>query len=474
MSRLKFGTDGWRAVIAKDYTFENLNIVARATAQWIEKSNISDNGVVVGYDARFLGRQFAEHAASVFAESGIAVRISTRISATPAISWAAKHYDAVGIVITASHNPPEYNGFKIKAPFGGSALPDHIDQVENELRHISEPLSVRPFQDYLRAGLIREMDFVAGYLDVLRERIDLKAIRNSGIRIAHDPMYGAGSGLIRELLGDAVVEVNTEHNPLFGGTAPEPVEEKLGKLADAVVMNGCAIGLANDGDADRIGMVNEKGEFVSSHQILSLLVKYLNQEKGLNGTIVKTFSTTDMLDKQAAKYRLPIEVTPIGFKYIVEKIIYGDILAAGEESGGLAVKGHLPERDGIYIGLLITEMLVKSGKKLSELVQELFEEFGPHQYYRNDILTEEKKKNAMAEFCRSKHLKEISGQKVVAWDQKDGVKHTLENGSWLLVRESGTEPVLRIYSEAATREEAMDLVEAVTAKVEDPSIHNHF
>jgi phosphomannomutase len=470
MSPIKFGTDGWRAVIAKEYTFENVNKVAQATATWIKNSGISENGVVIGYDARFLSREFAESAASVFAEMGLPVRMSARISATPAISWAAKHFDAVGIVITASHNPPEYNGFKIKAPYGGSALPEQIVQVEEELKKTVSPLPLRPFQNYLRAGLIREMDFVAGYLDIIRERIDLETIKHSGIRIAHDPMYGAGSGLIRELVGDSVVEINSGRNPLFGGTAPEPIEEKLDKLAAAVLKNKCAIGLANDGDADRIGMVNEKGEFVSSHQILSLLVKYLYQEKGMSGTIVKTFSTTDMLDKQAAAYGLPIVVTPIGFKYIAEKIMNGDILAGGEESGGLAVKGHLPERDGIYIGLLITEMMVKSGKALSELVQELFDEFGPHQYYRNDILTEERKKIAMAEYCRDRQLKEISGKKVVDWQYKDGVKHLLENGSWVLVRESGTEPVLRIYAEASTRDEAQNLVEAVTAKVDDPVI----
>ena len=472
MSKIKFGTDGWRAVIAEDYTFENVNKVTQATAKWIKKSGISQNGVVVGYDARFLSREFAEHAASVFAEMELPVRMSTRISATPAISWAAKHYDAVGIVITASHNPPEYNGFKIKAPYGGSAMPEHIREVEKELKRVSLPIPVRPYQHYLKAGVIRELDFVEGYLNIIRERIDLEAIRESGILIAHDPMFGSGIGLIMELLGDAVVEIHAERNPLFGGTSPEPIEEKLGELAGTVVKHQCSIGLANDGDADRIGMVNEKGEFVSSHQILSLLVKYLHKIKGIDGTIVKTISTTDMLDKQAAAYGLPIEVTPIGFKYIAEKIVNGNILAGGEESGGLAVTGHLPERDGIYIGLLITEMMVKSGKKLSELVQELFDEFGPHQYYRNDILTEERKKTAMAKYCRNKQLKEISGKKVVEWDMRDGVKHLLENGSWLLVRQSGTEPVLRIYSEAPTREEAKTFVDAVTAKVDDPALLN--
>lgn len=470
MSQIKFGTDGWRAVIAENYTFENLNIAAQATAKWIKKSGISQNGVVIGYDSRFLSRRFAEHAACVFAEMELPVRIAGRITPTPAISWAAREFNAVGVVITASHNPPEYNGFKLKAPFGGSASPEHIAGVEQELTGISSPVEIKSFQTYLKAGVVRELDLVEGYLGLIKQNIDLDAIKTSGIRVAHDPMHGAGSGIVKELLGASVDEINGDQNPLFGGMAPEPVEEKMDKLAQKVVEAGCAIGLANDGDADRIGMVDENGIFVSSHQILSLLVKYLYEEKGLRGTVVKTFSTTDMLNKQAAAYGLPIEVTPIGFKYIADIIINGDVLAGGEESGGLAVKGHLPERDGIYIGLLVTEMMVKSGKKLSELVQALFDEFGPHKYFRNDILTEDRKKKAMIRFCEEKKMDEIAGQKVIEWDFKDGIKHTLENGSWLLVRQSGTEPVLRIYSEASTRNKAKKLVDAVTAKVDDPAI----
>ena len=466
MQTISFGTDGWRAIIAKDFTFDNLTAVTQATARWITDENVTANGVVIGYDARFMGREFAEHVASVFAAMQVPVRISSSISPTPAVSWAALHYDAVGIVITASHNPPNYNGFKIKAPFGGSATPDQIAGVEKRLGQYNPDLEIKPYRECLKLGLIREITMTEQYLNVLRERIDFEAIQKSGIRIGHDPMFGSGMGAIKKLLGDQVVELHAEVNPSFKGVPPEPIEKNLTEFSAFIPGNNCQIGIANDGDADRIALFDEKGTFVDSHRILSLLVKYLHKEKGLSGTIVKTFSTTDMLNKQAQKYGLPIEVTPIGFKYIAEMIVNGDVIAGGEESGGLSVKGHLPERDGLYIGLLMTEMMVKSGKKLSELVQELFDEFGDHAYYRNDLHTEESKKQAMIGHCKQKKLTQIDGKKVAEWQFTDGIKQILEDGSWLLVRPSGTEPVLRIYAEAPTAEQARAMVEDVTQVVD--------
>lgn len=468
--QIKFGTDGWRGVIAEKYTFKNVGIVTQAAARWIVDEEVTKNGVVIGYDARFLSERFAKHAATVFAEMEIPVRMADRIMPTPAVSWAAKHYQAIGIVITASHNPPEYNGFKIKALYGGSAGPDDIAAVEQRLDLYDESLKPDSYDSYLKKGLIREMDFTKGYLELIRSSIDLDAIRESGIKIAHDPMYGSGRTIVRQLLDDQVLEIHGDLNPSFGGVAPEPMEKNLGELSEFVVENRCAVGLANDGDADRIGMVDENGEFVNSHQLLSLLVKYLVEKRKMSGKIVKTVSTTTMLDQQAKKYNLPLDITPIGFKYIAEKIVEEDILAGGEESGGIAVKGHLPERDGIYIGLLIAEMVVKSGKSLSELVQDLFDEYGLHETYRNDIHTEDRKKKGMISYCEEKKLQEIAGHKVVDWDMKDGIKHHLEDGSWLLVRQSGTEPVLRIYSEASTKDAAIALVEDATNWVDRPEI----
>lgn len=463
---IKFGTDGWRAVIADDYTFKNLGAVSRATAQWIKDENITENGVVIGHDARFEGRAFAEQAASVFAAMDIPVRLADAITPTPAVSWAAQQHDAVGIVITASHNPPNYNGFKIKAPFGGPATPAHIEAVEARLSGFNEELSVQPFKEYVENGLIREIPLTDRYLNLLEQKLDLDAIKESGITLAHDPMFGAAQGLLKRLLGkERVHEIHGDFNPGFKGQAPEPIEANLTELSGLITAHGCAAGLANDGDADRIGMFDENGEFVSSHKLLSLLVKYLSRQKGMGGSIIKTFSTTTMLDKQAKKYGLDIETTPVGFKYIAEKMANKDVLVGGEESGGLAVKGHIPERDGLFIGLTIVEMVVTTGKALSELVDELHEEFGLHCFYRNDLHTPEKKKEAFMKSCQNEEITVIDNRNVVDWQFTDGVKHILEDDAWLLVRKSGTEPLLRIYAEAGSKEEAKSMVNDVVKKV---------
>ena len=485
MSGIRFGTDGWRAVIGGDFTFENLGRVAAATAQWIREEGVTVNGVVIGYDARFMGRQFAEYAALVFASMEVPVRMACSMTPTPAVSFAAKQFEAVGIAITASHNPPEYSGFKIKAPFGGSASPDQIAAVEERLKgvgmdglveaagkvaaeHASNP---HLYKEFCRSGVIREMDITALYLDDIREKIDLEAIQKSGLRIAHDCMYGAGAGLIARLLPGQVDELHGDFNPSFLGMPPEPIEKNLEEFSAFVPAHGCALGIANDGDADRIGVMDEQGRFVDSHKLLSLLVQYLHQTKGMNGMIVKTVSTTGMLEKQAKAYGLPLTVTPIGFKYVAELIVGGDVLVGGEESGGLAVKGHLPERDGIYIGLLLAEMLAEYQKEmgadrsLSDLVQGLYDEFGMHVCYRDDMHTEEWRKMAMMERCRAGGIMEVCGVRVADRDMRDGVKHLLENGSWVMVRPSGTEPVLRIYSEAPDAEGAKRLVEEVVAMV---------
>lgn len=468
---IKFGTDGWRAIIAKEYTFDNLALVAEATGRWIRESEITNQGVVIGYDGRFQGRAFAKHVARVFAEMGLKVRIADSITPTPAVSWASQHFDAIGIVITASHNPPEYNGFKIKAPFGGPATPAHIDEVEKQLDQADGQLNLRSYEDHQSEGFIEDLALNDRYLQIVKSHIDLVSIRESNLKVAHDPMYGAGQGLIKKLLGDhQVIELHSDFNPGFHEQAPEPIEKNLEPLSDLIIDENCDVGIANDGDADRIGMFDERGQFVNSHQLLSLLTKYLSQNKGMRGSVIKTFSTTTMLDKQAEKYDLPIETTPIGFKYIAEKMIDQDVLVGGEESGGLAVKGHIPERDGIFIGLLIMEMIVKTDKPLSNLVQELFHEFGEHYTYRNDLHTSDEKKTAMVRYCENEKLTEIAGQHVIDREFIDGTKHHLEDGSWLLVRPSGTEPVLRIYSEAGTRQQAVDLVEDVSNKVNDPGI----
>ncbi len=452
---LKFGTDGWRAIVGDTYTLDNLARVGAATAAWLHATTSGRPKVVLGHDTRFEGRAFAEHVARVFVASGVDVIFGTDFTPTPAISWATKEYGCqAGIVLTASHNPPAWNGFKIKSASGGPAVPSQIAEVEALI-----PDSVRLDLPDFDNAFITLVDIKSDYLGMLRSRIDLDAIWESGIRVAHDAMYGAAQGLFEELLGrDRVVALHAELNPGFGGTPPEPIERNLAELPVAVVDNGCAAGIANDGDADRIGMVDDLGRTVDSHRLLALLVWYLHEQRGLRGDVVKTFSTTDMLDRMTSEYGLRLHTTPIGFKYICEFFLDGDVLVGGEESGGIAVKGHLPERDGIYVGLLILEMMAHSGRKLSELVDMLSDRFGPLAYHRADAHTStERKEAALRRLVDEGGLSVINGYPVVSLETMDGFKHRTEEG-WLLVRPSGTEPVLRIYAEAGTSESARAMV----------------
>ena len=462
MTDITFGTDGWRVIIADGFTFRNLDTVARATVRWLRRRQSTSPKVVIGYDTRFMGAEFAQYVARVFASNEVHVVLSESFTPTPAVSWATRAFECqVGVVITASHNPPEYNGFKLKADFGGPATPEMISAVEGEMSSlVGDAVPPPSFERFKREKCIDVRDVTAGYLDYIRERLDLDAIRSSGIRLAHDAMFGAGQGMVKRLLGEAhVFELRCDWNPGFHGQAPEPIERNLEGLSEAVVLEKCGAGIANDGVADRVGMYDELGQFVDSHTLLSLLVKYLHKERGKTGEVVKTFSTTSLIDRMAKSYGLHVETTPIGFKYIASVIVNRDVLVGGEESGGIAVKGHLPERDGVYIGLLIVEMMVKRGKKLSELVQELHDEFGPHFCRRIDLhTTEAKKQNVLRRLREEGGLDEIAGHPVRSMETLDGFKHLTDDG-WLLVRPSGTEPVLRIYSEAPMPETANEFIQ---------------
>ncbi len=459
MSEIKFGTDGWRAIIADDYTFDNVEAVTRATAAWVQEQEDGDGSVVIAHDTRFQGDAFARHSARTFASCGVKVRLAEGFATTPAVSWAAAEHGATaGIVITASHNPPAYNGFKIKAHFGGPATPEMIADVEGKLATGAASADLRPYDDLVSEGMIETFDLQSAYVDLLRRGLDVEGIKEAGTKVAYDAMYGAGQGVVTELLGKPrVTELGHEVNPGMHGQAPEPIERNLDGLLRAVIDNHCGIGLATDGDADRIGLVDEEGQFVDSHKILALLVKYLHQEKGLSGDIVKTFSTTDMLDRMGEAYGLTVQTTPIGFKYIAGKIVEGDVLVGGEESGGMAVKGHIPERDGLYIGLTVAEMMVKRERTLSGLVRELMDEFGPHYQARTDLHTTEARKQEVLKTLADDGLAEVDGKAVTQTETLDGFKFRVDGG-WLLFRPSGTEPVLRVYSEAASEEEAEALV----------------
>lgn len=411
---------------------------------------------MIGYDTRFLSERFAQHVAAVLATRGIPVILSDGFLPTPALSWATHHYEAgLGVMITASHNPPEYNGYKLKASFGGPALPETVAAVEACIPDEPPDWPENPPQDRIRVEPLR-----ARFLELLRERVDLEAIRSSGLRVVHDAMYGAGQGALRALLGPMVQELRAAYNPGFDREAPEPIEPHLGPLLKLMREEGYDVGLATDGDADRIALVDERGHLVDSHKILALLVRYLYEHRGLRGDIVKTFSTTHMLERMGAHYGLRVHTTPIGFKYVVRHFLEGDVLVGGEESGGLAIKGHIPERDGIFIGLIVLEMLAKLRLRLSALVEALQRDFGPLYNRRLDVHTTEAQKRALLERIRTEGLPAIAGVRVREVQDLDGYKHLLEDGGWLLIRPSGTEPVLRFYSEASSPERAQELVQA--------------
>ncbi len=464
--RIIFGTDGWRAVIGDDFTFANLERVALATARYYRNHRKIRNGIVIGYDARFMSREFAEKSAEVIANAGIKVKLASGIVSTPMVSLVTKLEQAAGgIVITASHNPPKYNGFKIKGDFGGPAHPEMVAKLERELGKVLKLKRIPPAKYSVRKlrdkGRIISIDMKQRYLDDIAGKIDLNRIRSSGIRVLYDPMYGAGQGVLDKVL-PGVVQMHEEYNPSFGGTNPEPLAQNLGELMRRVRTEGFNIGIATDGDADRVGAVDEEGNFVDSHRIFSLLLKYFVEQKHMTGEVVKSFSVTRMVDDQCRKYGLVLHETPIGFKHICRLMTERNVLIGGEESGGLGVQGHLPERDGIYLGLLLCELMAVRQKPLSALVRELMTEFGPHEFNRIDLHVTAREKSAIMNRYR-RGVREIGGYAVTGRQDTDGFKFFVEGG-WVLVRASGTEPLIRFYAEAESREKVDALLRAATAR----------
>jgi phosphomannomutase len=461
--QIRFGTDGWRGVIARDFTFENLSLVAQATMDYFMEQGLADRGVVIGYDRRFLSRKFAERVAEVAAGNGIRVRLSDRYTPTPALSWAVHEYGAGGgIMITASHNPPEYNGFKIKEDFGGSARPSTTKVVEEIIacnRVNNREIRELPLADALASGRVEMFDAGAAYRRQLSRYVDLERIRAAAIPVAVDPMHGAGAGFFPELLPGAV-ELHSEENPGFGGVPPEPTPEHLTELSALVKGGNFRAGLALDGDADRIGAVDENGEFFSSHMIFTVILRHLLERRGMRGAVAKTVSATRMVDLLCEKYGLELFETPIGFKHICELMLDHDILMGGEESGGLGVKGHIPERDGILLGLLLLEAMAVSGKGMRELLNDTMDEIGHFFYRRIDLPIDNDAKERLIAVLRSGSLDTIACRPVARKNFRDGFKYIFADGSWLLIRPSGTEPVLRLYSESGTAEAVEELLAA--------------
>ncbi len=465
--QIKFGTDGWRGVIAEDFTFANVEKVALASAEYFKKASRRNKlaaMVVIGYDARFLSKEFAERTALVAGNAGLKVKIANSISATPMVSLMTRNLNAAGgVVITASHNPPKYNGFKLKGHFGGPAYPEEIERVEAELAKIMKKISIpvkQSLQQLVEKGTVEYNDMTEMYLRDLRKKLDLTRIRNSGIRILHDPMYGAGMNVLNRII-PSVKQIHASYNPSFEGINPEPIEKNLAELCAEVKSGGYHIGIATDGDADRVGAVDKQGNYVDPHRLFCLLLKYLVEVKGWHGEVAKSFTVTDIVDKQCAKYRLKLHTTPVGFKYIGRLMVDRDVLIGGEESGGLGVKGHIPERDGIYVGLLLCEMMIERQKSLSELVEELSDEFGERHYRRIDHHITPKEKNSIMKKFTTK-VKEFAGYPVTNVETIDGFKYYVENG-WLLVRPSGTEPLIRFYAEAESVEKAERMLRSAMA-----------
>ena len=467
---IKFGTDGWRGIIADDFTVANVRLVALAIIKhYIADGAGKEQAVVVGYDNRAQGETFARHVAEVAASLGVRAILSDKSCSSPMVSFSAKQLNTLGgIMVTASHNPPDYNGLKLKASYGGSASPELVQKVEVILEKLIATDAV-PASGAGDESLIERHDLRGDFVKHLATVVDLAKIANANLRIVVDPMHGSGAGVLSKVLRDSgcgnVTEIRSERNPVFGGINPEPIPNNLKALAEAVVTHKADIGLALDGDADRLGAMDEDGNFVDSHRIFAVVLKHLFVTKGWTGGIVKTVSTTQLIDKLAAKYDLKLFETPIGFKYICDLMLQEDILIGGEESGGIGIKNHIPERDGILMSLMLLEAVAYSGKSIKQLVAELMDEHGTHEYNRVDVRLKPARMADVIGIVKGFDALTFADLDIAAISKKDGTKLTFTNGSWLLLRPSGTEPVVRVYSEAKSQDEVQRILAAGLALV---------
>ena len=460
MSDIKFGTDGWRAIIADEFTVENVARITTATGLWIKKNFENNLSVVIGHDCRFAGSLFMETATKVLVSQGIKVYQADSIITTPMISLAAKELNtAIGIVLTASHNPPSYNGFKLKGHYGGPLTSDKISEVEVLIPSKNNlDLGEVNLSEMEENGLLEHVDLETMYINKIKSSFDLDAIKNSGLHFAYDAMYGAGQFVMKKIFPDMSF-LHCDYNPSFDGQAPEPIAKNLNPFSKFIKNNGeIAAGLATDGDADRIGLFDEKGDFVDSHHILLLLLLYLHKYKSMNGKVVVAASTTPRVVKLAEMWGLEHDTVQIGFKHIAQQMINEDVLIGGEESGGIAIKGHIPERDGIWMGLVIFEYMAKSGKSLTSLIKEIYELVGEFKYWRDDLHINENLKQSIVESCQKNAFQSFGKYNVQNIDTTDGFKFILSDDEWLMIRPSGTEPVLRCYAEGKTIENAKDIL----------------
>jgi phosphomannomutase len=453
--QIKFGTDGWRGIIADDFTFENVRRVARAIASYVLKYEKPESGIFVGFDTRFASQRAAQIVAEVIAEAGVPVKLADDYTPTPAVSYAVKQHSAAGgVMVTSSHNPWNWNGVKFKGSFGGSATPAIMKKIEEEMAAGAQPKGAK--------AAVEEVDLKRDYVAAVCKFADMDLIAKTKFKFAIDAMYGSGRGILAGIFAERGVQhiaIRQELNPLFPGINPEPIQPHTALLQQTVVEQKCDAGLATDGDADRIGAVAEDGTFVDSHKIFCVLLRWLLERKKWPGDVVRAFNTTRMLDRIAAKYGRKLHETPIGFKYIADLMMERDILIGGEESGGIGYSRFLPERDGVLNGLLLANVMAEEGKPLGQLVADLQREFGPHYYGRRDLHIPENVKQSAIQRARSESTQTLGRYHVLKKENLDGIKFFLDaptngNGAeaWVLFRASGTEPLLRLYTETSSPE----------------------
>ncbi len=463
MGSIKFGTDGWRAVISEDFTFENVGIVAQAMADFIngESGRIyRKKEVVVGYDTRFLSEKYAGIIACILAAGGIKVILSDRPTPTPSVSYAIKDRALTGgVMVTASHNPARYNGIKYKAYYAGSAGADIIGKIEADLK--KNAVRTIALDKAKESGLIKVEDIVPRHLGFVKRYVDPKSLKRSRLKVLVDVMYGTGNGYMESILAGGAIKVATihnENNPGFSGINPEPILPNLAELALKTKKGGYDIGLATDGDADRLGVAAPNGKLLTGHKVMTLLLLHLLEDKGLKGDVVQTICGTVLIEKICKKYGLVMHETPVGFKYICDMMIKKDVLIGGEETGGVSFKGYIPERDGILSGLLILEMMAKRKKRLLDILKSIDSEYGTYEYRRMDVKYPDEKKGPLMTALKTDPPKEILGRKVVKTKDYDGYKFICEDESWLILRLSGTEPILRIYAESPSEKRSLAIL----------------
>jgi phosphomannomutase len=466
VTSIKFGTDGWRAIIAEDFTFASVRLVAQAIARYVVRNEDARKGVIIGYDHRFASDTAAAAVADVFTSTGTPVWLTNKPCPTPAVSFLVRHRQAAGgIMITASHNPYRWNGIKYKASYGSSALPSIVAQIEQELA-VVQSTEIQPLPP--RNDLLHSLDPRAPYLDALEKLVDWQRIRNAKFRFVSDPMHGSSAGLLHALFTRNEVtceEIRGHRDPLFGGAHPEPIEPHIQPLREAVLAGRYDAGFCSDGDGDRIGAIDRDGSFLNPHQLFALLVWHLAGMRNLPGDIAKTFSVTKLIDKIAAKLGRKLHEVPIGFKYICELMLEQNILIGGEESGGFGTSLYLPERDATVSALFLAELMAWHGKSLGELLAALYSEFGEYHYGRVDLdLKPGQKEKALAHFS-DPHLTSLAHWPITRREDMDGIKLYLADIGWVMLRASGTETLLRIYSETSNPETTRQVLSAVTKVV---------